>query len=396
MDNPILNPHYLNEAQRTQKNKDDIEWILANMKDCYKCIGELNTESISVARSLTDIPEGVETCFLIDTVANLFKVNGIIDDVCVIEFYVNLKGPKGDTGATGATGPEGPQGPEGPTGATGATGATGPEGPQGPTGATGATGATGPEGPQGPEGDPGKRTWVVITEIPTITDQTANLDFSDFSGIDSNDDVQIGDIVISNDSNSNGYMGRVTNFTIDDKVVVTALGTTLQGPKGDTGATGATGATGPQGPAGADGNQTMYLHSIIAEFYKNNVAKTNGIKSHIYLNIVTKKSTQATDLSTFMSLLRNGSTSNYYTVYNCNFIEGPISNDGLTVWTYFYNTISVSGDTTTNVITLKAPVVFAIKETDVPVRYSLDTADRTINMGSVVDFSVSDTVYTSF
>lgn len=217
MDNPILNPHYLNEGQQVQKNKDDIAWLLANIKDCYKSIGELNIESISVARSLTDIPEGVETCFLIDPVGSLFKVNGIVDDVCVIDYYANLKGPQGETGATGQTG---------------------------------ATGETGAQGPRG-------TLWVYTSDI--ITSATGGTNVIVAKNSLSNQNVLEGDFVISTNQYSIGNNGYITD--IEGNNVTIKTGTSIrgpqgaQGPQGETGETGQTGAQGPQGETGATGPQ---------------------------------------------------------------------------------------------------------------------------------------------
>ena len=266
MNNPITNPKYLNAYQQIQKNKDDIEELRKDIKDCYKCVGELNTESIAIARNLTDIPEGVETCFLLDTVGNLFKVLGIIDDICTIDFYTNLKGPQGETGATGATGPQGPQGE------TGATGATGPQGE---------TGATGPQGPTG--------TTPNITPTSSVVEDSGNLHVS----------------VSKSGTNENPYL----NFTFynikGEQGPQGETGPTgPQGPQGETGATGPQGPQGETGPAGADGTGTRYLHRISVRFYTTSDT-TN--QSQLIFTFISSNNTAYTDFNAVLSYL-GGST----------------------------------------------------------------------------------------
>lgn len=94
-------------------------------------------------------------------------------------------GPTGATGLTGATGATGPTGITGPTGPIGVTGPSGADstvaGPAGPTGPTGATGPTGPIGNLNSHESVHVATSVVLPNIPTYTNGTA--DFNNGLGI---------------------------------------------------------------------------------------------------------------------------------------------------------------------------------------------------------------------
>lgn len=88
--------------QQVWKNMKDIKALQLKIKEAYKCVGELNTESISVARSLTNVPSNVEEGWLLDTAGNLFNITGGDENSLLLEFYCNIKGPQGETGPSGA------------------------------------------------------------------------------------------------------------------------------------------------------------------------------------------------------------------------------------------------------------------------------------------------------
>lgn len=85
--------------QQVWKNMKDIKKLKEKIKDAYKCIGELNTESIAIARSLTNVPEGVESGWLLDPVGSLFAITGSDEDSLLISFYCSIRGPQGEDGA---------------------------------------------------------------------------------------------------------------------------------------------------------------------------------------------------------------------------------------------------------------------------------------------------------
>ena len=85
--------------QQVWKNMKDIDELQKYIKEAYKCSGELNTASISVAKSLTNADASVKEGWLLDTVGSLFKITGGDDDSLLIEFYTSLRGPQGEDGA---------------------------------------------------------------------------------------------------------------------------------------------------------------------------------------------------------------------------------------------------------------------------------------------------------
>ncbi|MBO7692369.1 MAG: collagen-like protein [Methanobrevibacter sp.] len=101
---------YRNEQEQVYQNMKDIEELKSKILESYYCIGELNTASIAVARNLTNVPENVETGWLIDTVGNLFKITGSDENGLLIQFYSSIRGPQGEAGSEGSTGPTGPAG----------------------------------------------------------------------------------------------------------------------------------------------------------------------------------------------------------------------------------------------------------------------------------------------
>ena len=165
--------------------------------------------------------------------------------------------------ASGPTGPQGPAGFDGVNGKDGKNGATGPQGPQGPKGDTGATGPTGPAGPQGytgdvgprgPQGIQGKEGFSLYLTDAYIDAETTDVPLADILK-PAGRTVQPYDILLSSYADTQGAYAYVT--AINGNVAkIDYVGTTLQGPKGDTGATGPqgpTGATGPRGPEGPQG-----------------------------------------------------------------------------------------------------------------------------------------------
>lgn len=170
-----------------------------------------------------------------------------------------------DYWAVFASGPEGPQGPagkDGVNGKDGKDGATGPQGPQGPKGDTGATGPQGPAGPQGytgdvgprgPQGIQGKEGFSLYLADAYIDAETTDVPLADILK-PADRTVQPYDILLSSYADTQGAYAYVT--AIEGNVAkIDYVGTTLQGPKGDTGATGPRGPEGPQGPQGIQGEK---------------------------------------------------------------------------------------------------------------------------------------------
>ena len=161
--------------------------------------------------------------------------------------------------ASGPTGPQGPAGKDGVNGKDGKDGATGPQGPQGPAGATGPQGPVGPAGPQGytgdvgprgPQGIQGKEGFSLYLADAYIDAETTYVPLANILK-PAGRTVQPYDILLSTPADTQGAYAYVT--AIEGNVAkIDYVGTTLQGPKGDTGATG---PQGPQGPAGATGPQ---------------------------------------------------------------------------------------------------------------------------------------------
>lgn len=88
--------------QQVWENMKDIKALQLKIKEAYKCAGELNTASISVAKSLTNAGEDVKEGWLLDTVGNLFSITGGDEDSLLLDFYCSIRGPQGETGPSGA------------------------------------------------------------------------------------------------------------------------------------------------------------------------------------------------------------------------------------------------------------------------------------------------------
>lgn len=162
-------------------------------------------------------------------------------------FASGPQGPTGPAGKDGVNGKDGKDGATGPQGPQGTAGATGPQGPVGPAGPQGYTGDVGPRGPQGIQGKEGFSLYLADAYIDAKTTYVPLANILKPAGRT----VQPYDILLSTPADTQGAYAYVT--AIEGNVAkINYVGTTLQGPKGDTGATG---PQGPQGPAGATGPQ---------------------------------------------------------------------------------------------------------------------------------------------
>lgn len=159
-------------------------------------------------------------------------------------------GPQGPAGKDGVNGKDGKDGATGPAGPVGPAGATGPQGPVGPAGPQGYTGDVGPRGPQGIQGKEGFSLYLADAYIDA---ETTDVPLADILK-PADRTVQPYDILLSSYADTQGAYAYVT--AINGNVAkIDYVGTTLQGPKGDTGATGPTGPQGPRGPEGPTGPQ---------------------------------------------------------------------------------------------------------------------------------------------
>ena len=164
--------------------------------------------------------------------------------------------------ASGPVGPQGPAGKDGINGKDGKDGATGPRGPEGPTGPQGPQGIEGPAGPQGyegavgprgPQGVRGKEGFSLYLADAYIDAETTDVPLADILK-PADRTVQPYDVLLSSYADTQGAYAYVT--AIEGAVAkIDYVGTTLQGPKGETGATGPTGPQGPRGPEGPTGPQ---------------------------------------------------------------------------------------------------------------------------------------------
>ena len=157
-------------------------------------------------------------------------------------------GPQGPAGKDGVNGKDGKDGATGPAGPQGPAGATGPQGPAGPAGPQGYTGDVGPRGPQGIQGKEGFSLYLANAYIDANTTEVPLANILKPAGRT----VQPYDILLSSYADTQGAYAYVT--AINGNVAkIDYVGTTLQGPKGDTGATGPRGPQGPQGIQGEIG-----------------------------------------------------------------------------------------------------------------------------------------------
>lgn len=96
--------------QQVYKNMKDIEELKEKIKEWYSCDTELNSSSVSVARTNTNVPDEIDDGFLLDPVGNLFKITGGDEGNLLLAFYASIAGPEGPAGETGETGPAGQDG----------------------------------------------------------------------------------------------------------------------------------------------------------------------------------------------------------------------------------------------------------------------------------------------
>lgn len=171
----------------------------------------------------------------------------------------NIRGPSGATGSTGSTGSQGPTGPPGTLWYYGFTA------PPSGTGVTNDMYLNVNTGDmyskinsttwslfgnlKGAQGIQGTRWGRTLGYIPT-TGSTAPAAFVVF---DDGQPPRVGDLVVSMNAASNGFVGHITGGISGTYADVTGDGFNLVGPAGPTGATGATGSTGATGPQGIQG-----------------------------------------------------------------------------------------------------------------------------------------------
>lgn len=233
----IASKNYLYLPEQVQKNKADINTLRNAFQLEYSDTTEyFKPQIVSV--------DGVAYIALRDTPFKGHYPPTSPDFWAV--FASGPEGPQGPAGKDGVNGKDGKDGAQGPRGPEGPKGETGPQGPAGPAGPQGYTGDVGPRGPQGIQGKEGFSLYLADAYID---EETTDVPLADILK-PADRTVQPYDILLSSYADTQGAYAYVT--AIEGAVAkIDYVGTTLQGPKGETGATGPEGPAGPQGPSGA-------------------------------------------------------------------------------------------------------------------------------------------------
>ena len=82
---------FLPPQAQIYKNAADIEELKANQFILYKTSEELTSESTYVDRTDTNVPDDVESGYLIDANGLLFKITGGDDTNLLLEYYSILR-----------------------------------------------------------------------------------------------------------------------------------------------------------------------------------------------------------------------------------------------------------------------------------------------------------------
>ena len=84
-------PKVPNLPQQVEINRRDIEELKSYIRPYYKCTQTLSTSDELVARTYTNVPEDVNSGFLVDATGKLFEVLGITGaDNVVIDYWAQL------------------------------------------------------------------------------------------------------------------------------------------------------------------------------------------------------------------------------------------------------------------------------------------------------------------
>ena len=105
-----INNNKLNSLpQQVEENMKNIQLLAQYLKEAYHTNDgvELNHNSISVAKSLTNADSSVNDGWLLDSIGSLFKITGGDDSSLLIEFYTSFRGIQGIQGETGLQGSDG-------------------------------------------------------------------------------------------------------------------------------------------------------------------------------------------------------------------------------------------------------------------------------------------------
>lgn len=109
-----INNNKLNSLpQQVEENMKNIKLLAQYLKEAYKTSLTLSDSDVSIAISDTNATTDTKDGWLLDSIGNLFKINGGDGTNLLIEFYTSFRGEKGDTGDTGATGATGADGARG-------------------------------------------------------------------------------------------------------------------------------------------------------------------------------------------------------------------------------------------------------------------------------------------
>lgn len=84
-------PRRPNQAQQVAINTKDIAELKEIIKPYYKCTQTLATTDELVARALTNVPEDVQSGFIVDRGGKLFNIVALTDtDNLVIDYWAQL------------------------------------------------------------------------------------------------------------------------------------------------------------------------------------------------------------------------------------------------------------------------------------------------------------------
>lgn len=227
--------NFISLPQQVSKNKIDIENLQKIIKQAYKTTTQLTEQSTSVALNTTNITDvTIKSGWLIDPNGLLFQIASVLEDLVYINFWANLKGIQGDIGPANTLTIGNVETLETGEQATAQITGNAPNQtlnlglPKGNTGDRGAPGLRGEQGPQGEQGLQGKRGFgFYTTQQQILSTGTTQIKYGDIIGYDN---PQVGDFIISENEQSNGYYGRITS--IETLTTTIEYIGTLKGEKG--------------------------------------------------------------------------------------------------------------------------------------------------------------------
>lgn len=99
----FIKPNLNSLPEQVDINTNDIKNLKSVLKASYKTEKELTTNTITIAISDTNAPQGTTSGWLYDSVGHLYSINSGDDTNLLLEYYTSLQGIQGNEGVGIAT-----------------------------------------------------------------------------------------------------------------------------------------------------------------------------------------------------------------------------------------------------------------------------------------------------